>query len=174
MTTELKYKLLQYLQQRDRDGGFTMIEWTIILGILLLYWLYWIDSSFWLPGPHGPRQAEAKVFVGSVNRSQQAYYLENGEFASDLETLKAGIPSETDSYTYAITEGGEGSTQAGIEAVAQNDEVLSFAGLVFVDAETGDAQAVACQTTEASKEAPAIDAMLPEKAACGSEEAVME
>ncbi len=180
MRAELKYKSLKHLNLRNQDEGFTLPEFLLfigIIGILGPIWLFYYESYSFSHDAGKVRQSEAKIYVGSVNRSQQAYYAENGEFASDLETLKAGIPLETDSYTYTITEGGEGSFQVGIEAVANGDKregLLSYAGLVFIDGETGDTQAVACQTTEASQQAPVIDAMLPEEAACGSEDAVMK
>jgi len=48
------------------------------------------------------KQSEAKTYVGSLNRSQEAFYLEKQQFAPNLEMLATGIPSETANYSYTI------------------------------------------------------------------------
>jgi type IV pilus assembly protein PilA len=172
MKTEFKAKFLQHLQQRKQDEGFTLIELLVV--IIIIGILAAIALPSFLNQAAKARQSEAKTYVGSVNRSQQAYYVENSAFASDFETLKAGIPSETDSYDYAINDGGEGSTQAGIDAAAKTAELRSYSGLVFIDTETGQSQAVACQTSEASKTPVTPGAQTDDAQACGDEENVMQ
>lgn len=44
----------------------------------------------------------AKLYVGNMNRAQQAYYLEWDNFASELEDLGLDISAETDDYRYAV------------------------------------------------------------------------
>jgi type IV pilus assembly protein PilA len=51
------------------------------------------------------KQAEAKQNVGSLNRSQQAYFLEAGQFASTVADLGVGIKSQTVNYFYTIKSG---------------------------------------------------------------------
>jgi hypothetical protein len=48
------------------------------------------------------RQPEGLTYVGSMNRTQQAYYLEKNTFAKNLKELAAGIPEETTIYSYKI------------------------------------------------------------------------
>jgi type IV pilus assembly protein PilA len=52
------------------------------------------------------KQAEAKNNIGAVNRAQQAYFLENQQFAPTLSDLQAGIKSQTDNFAYSIKGGG--------------------------------------------------------------------
>lgn len=172
MKTEFKAKFLQHLQQRKQDEGFTLIELLVV--IIIIGILAAIALPSFLNQAAKARQSEAKTYVGSVNRSQQAYYVENSAFAPDFETLKAGIPSETDSYDYTINEGGEGSTQAGIDAAAKTAELRSYSGLVFIDTATGQSQAVSCQTSEASKTPVTPGADTDDEAACGGEDNVMQ
>ncbi len=46
------------------------------------------------------RQSEAKTYVGSLNRAQQAYFLEKSKWGQNIEVLGIGIQSETDNYRY--------------------------------------------------------------------------
>lgn len=48
------------------------------------------------------QEAEARQYVGSMNRAQQAFYLEHEYFSSDLSDLDLGIDSETENYNYTI------------------------------------------------------------------------
>jgi type IV pilus assembly protein PilA len=147
MKTEFKAKFLQHLQQRKQNEGFTLIELLVV--IIIIGILAAIALPSFLNQAAKARQSEAKTYVGSVNRAQQAYYVENSEFAPEFSTLKAGIPSATDSYNYKDNFQGS-KTEAQIPAVAQNAELRSYGGLTFIDTATGQSQAVACQTKTAS------------------------
>ncbi len=46
------------------------------------------------------RQSEAKTYVGSLNRAQQAYFIEKNKWGQNIEVLGIGINSETDNYRY--------------------------------------------------------------------------
>ena len=103
------------------------------------------------------RQSEAQTYVGSVNRAQQAYRLENTEFADAISKLGIGIPVETEFYHYgngtdSETLGEIPSGQIGnsVQAVAkQQDEALrGYLGVTFVATDQqGNATTVAglCQ-----------------------------
>ncbi|NJL85729.1 MAG: pesticin [Leptolyngbyaceae cyanobacterium SM1_1_3] len=45
------------------------------------------------------RQADAQSKIGVILRAQQAYYMENAQFANNLESLKIGIRESAD-YAY--------------------------------------------------------------------------
>lgn len=45
-------------------------------------------------------ESEAKTYLGSINRAQNAYHLEYGEFSNSIEDLGLGIETKTENYTY--------------------------------------------------------------------------
>jgi hypothetical protein len=67
------------------------------------------------------RQSEARTYIGSMNRSQQAFYLERQKFAPDMPTLNSGVPYETDNYSYSINSLDSSSTQN--TATPKNDDI---------------------------------------------------
>jgi type IV pilus assembly protein PilA len=56
------------------------------------------------------RQSEAKTYVGSMNRGQQAFYTENDAFTSSVDAMGVGIGTQTANYLYlAVAPGGTGT-----------------------------------------------------------------
>lgn len=53
-------------------------------------------------GCGGP-QSEAKTYIGSMNRAQQAYHLETNRFSSNIKLLGIGIKAETKHYSYIVS-----------------------------------------------------------------------
>ncbi|HBE16063.1 MAG TPA: general secretion pathway protein GspH [Cyanobacteria bacterium UBA11149] len=49
------------------------------------------------------KQSEAKQYVGSMNRAQQAYFLDNNTFTNDIPKLGLGIKTETNYYRYSTS-----------------------------------------------------------------------
>ena len=78
---------------------------TIVIGIL---------SAIALPSfvnqANKARQTEARTYIGSMNRAQQAKYMEQGNFTTDTRQLGLGIASETSDYIYRISEGSVGDS----------------------------------------------------------------
>lgn len=48
------------------------------------------------------RQFEGREYVGSMNRAQEAFYIENNQFTPDFNKLGLGLKQETENYTYSI------------------------------------------------------------------------
>ena len=101
MKSELKAKLLQHLISKKRDGGFTLIELLVV--IIIIGILASIALPSFLNQANKAKQSEAKTYVGSMNRAQQAYYLEKNAFAADITTLGLGVSSSTTNYKYSIS-----------------------------------------------------------------------
>ncbi len=166
MKTELKAKFLQHiLNKKNENEGFTLIELLVV--IIIIGILSAIALPSFLNQAAKAKQSEAKTYVGSVNRAQQSYRIENTSFASNIGALEIGIPTTTPHYNYAI--GGASSTSTLFTALAKDATSLkSFAGGVVILG-TGQTSAAACQTTGVSATAPAVTLSATAGGSCASE-----
>ncbi len=138
MKTELKAKFLQHLNQRRQDKGFTLIELLVV--IIIIGILSAIALPSFLNQANKAKQAEAKQYVGSMNRSQQAKFAENGSFVTDtVDALGMGIKTQTTNYNYKVA--GGGLTDARNLGEARNTSTLrSYAGANIVGGTGTDAK----------------------------------
>ncbi|MBD1913924.1 MULTISPECIES: type IV pilin-like G/H family protein [unclassified Leptolyngbya] len=129
MKTEFQAKFLQHLIQHPSERGFTLIELLVVIVIIGI--LSAIALPSFLNQANKARQSEAKTYVGSINRAQQAYYIEYGQFGASMASLDAGIDLETQNYEYTIN--GNRNGDAVIDAVARKEALKSYGGQVKVD-----------------------------------------
>ncbi|MEM9213092.1 MAG: type IV pilin-like G/H family protein [Cyanobacteria bacterium P01_F01_bin.150] len=81
------------------ERGFTLIELLVVIvigGILSA-----IALPTFLSQANKAKESEARVYVGSVNRAQQTYFMEQTAFSNDIDKLGLGISKTTENYTYA-------------------------------------------------------------------------
>jgi len=151
MKTEFKAKFLQHINKRRQDQGFTLIELLVV--IIIIGILSAIALPAFLSQANKAKQSEAKQYVASINKGQQAYYAENPAFATELSILGLGIKSQTTNYTYTIDAAGTGLASAlaspATSAVGTLKGYAGGVGVVTAGA-AGDAkttQSILCETT---------------------------
>lgn len=109
----------------------SLLRWTIYstlgFGILALGLPAFLNQTGGCAGK--ARNSEGKTYVGSMNRAQQAFWLEKSAFAKSIPALDLGISEETSNFKYEIQRLPLVSYQY---AIPKNDKVKSFVGAVFV------------------------------------------
>lgn len=154
MKTELKAKFLQHLNQKKHDdGGFTLIELLVV--IIIIGILSAIALPSFLNQANKAKQSEAKQYAGSMNRAQQAYYLEFSGFSDNIGSLGLGIPTESANYRYTITDNAS-ATGVTNEAISLKAALKSYVGGVqlgtVVQTSEATTLAILCEKETASNE----------------------
>jgi prepilin-type N-terminal cleavage/methylation domain-containing protein len=131
MKTELKVKFLQHLTQKKKDDeGFTLIELLVV--IIIIGVLSAIALPSFLNQAAKARAAEAKSNVGSMNRAQQAYFIEHEQFTTNVPDLVINLDMITNNFSYSASPGTDGITAAITNfGTSQHNDIKSYAGGVF-------------------------------------------
>lgn len=110
----------------------SLLRWSIysllgfgVVGLFLPTFLYQATGGC----ASKARSSEGKTYVGSMNRGQQAFWIENGNFGKSIPVLELGIQEETTNYKYEV----QGFKLVTYQyAIPKNDKAKSFVGAVFV------------------------------------------
>lgn len=109
----------------------------VVLGIMAA-----IALPAFLNQANKAKQVEAKTYVGSMLRGQQAYFIEQAEFAPTIDQLGLGLNTETGNYRYKLVPGDNASVF--VYAEPKDSMLRGFAGAVYA---VGDTPATATTYT---------------------------
>ena len=139
ITLKLRDRISSKTQNINNDQGFTLIELLVVIIIIGL--LAAIALPSFLGQTQKARFSEAKLYVGTMSRNQQAYYLEKGVFATDLSSLGMGGANSA-AYSYEIRTGSVTGTATPVQsnliisnvAVPKEEAFRAFVGVVALSA----------------------------------------
>lgn len=119
-------------------GGFGVVLTGILAAIALPSFLNQANQAI---------ESEARTYVGSMARGQQAYFLETQTFSPNIEDLGLGIDSQTTNYSYAMEVQPDGGGVI-ITADPIDKPVKSYIGAVFAAGESPDTATTYSQVCE--------------------------
>ncbi len=144
MKTEFKAKFLQHINKRRQEQGFTLIELLVV--IIIIGILSAIALPAFLNQANKAKQSEAKQYVASINKGQQAYFAENTSFGTSVEALGLGLKTQTTNYKYELP--APDADNANVTAVPTNTATLRAYGGSVSLVQAGEAkttQSVLCE-----------------------------
>ena len=102
-------------------------------GCLLLLMGIGVMGAIALASVNTPRpkvlESETKQYVGSMNRAQQAIFIEKSAFATSINALGLGIKTETTNYKYSVRAIKQTAFTYG---VSKKPQLKSYVGGAFV------------------------------------------
>jgi len=137
------------------DGGLTLVELIIVLMIIGI--LSAIALPSFLGCSNKAKQSEAKQYISSMNRAQQAYFADKGAFSNSLTALGLGIKTQTINYNYSAI---ATKTAAFSYGVSRSNNLRSYVGAVFLlpvsqaANDTKTTVSILCGTTSFGKTQP--------------------
>jgi type IV pilus assembly protein PilA len=144
--------------KKKNDGGFTLVELIIVLMIITI--LSAIALPSFLDCSLKARQSEAKQYLSSMNRAQQAYFAEKGAFSNSLTALGLGIKTQTTNYKYSISATKNAAFSYAVSS-HERKSLTSYVGAVFLVAVSPAANnekttvSILCEATSFGKTQPA-------------------
>lgn len=148
MKTEFKAKFLQHVAKKRKEEGFTLIELLVV--IIIIGILSAIALPSFLNQANKAKQSEAKQYLASINKGQQASYAESSTFVTNITAigeLGLGIKSQTNNYTYALSvnNSDKGGANSYTESAAAGLRI--YAGIVYLTDAAGalTSQTILCE-----------------------------
>lgn len=137
-------KLMQkwlLVKAKSSEDGFTLLE--LIVVVVMISILAAIAAPAFLSQSNRARQAEGISNVGSMNKAQQVYYLEQGRFAVDLTELNTGLPAATNNYNFVSVgvNSGVNSRAVSTAQLLRGSSLRGFVGVTqLIVGASGEAQ----------------------------------
>ena len=154
MKTEFKAKFLQHINKKRQDQGFTLIELLVV--IIIIGILSAIALPAFLNQANKAKQSEAKQYVASINKGQQAYYAENGKFTTSIPDLGLGLKTQTTNYTYKVTDNVANSAVNSNAQPTNTTSLRAYGGAVVL-VDSGEAKTTQTSICEAKGDAGAFN-----------------
>ena len=126
-----------------------------LIPFLFLALLVAIGLPSFLSGANKAKQAEAKYYIGAMNRSQQVHFLKKNKFASSISELQIVLKPETINYLYNVNVINPKQSVKST-AKAKISGIKSYTGAVFSQKIGADnlTIAAACETNQPSQIPP--------------------
>ena len=140
----------QPIKERE-SGGMTLPEIIIICFIVGI--LAQIALPSFLDCSLKARQSEGKQYVSSMNRAQQAYFVEKGAFSNSITAMGLGIKTQTTSYNYSISTTKNAAFSYALP-LSERKNLTSYVGAVFLGKEN-TTTAILCEAKSSGNTQPA-------------------
>ena len=120
------------LREKASQTASNSVSYSRLAGLALLQLLitgvFLALPSFLNPAGKA-KETEGKTYVGSMNRAQQAYFLEKSTFSDSFEDLGLGVAAQTKNFKYSTR-----ATESAVfnYGISQQKELISYVGGVFV------------------------------------------
>ncbi|HEY9616284.1 MAG TPA: type IV pilin-like G/H family protein [Microcoleaceae cyanobacterium] len=162
-------------------AGLTIGGSLLLLPTLPLFQINQLDMASRYNQP--ARASEGRQYIGSMNRAQQAYFLEKGLFASTIDRLELGIDTQTQDYAYSLNNTGKAVFHYG---VARQAGLRSYVGGVFliplrfkhpqfsplgtgrIEMTSAETRAIVCQSISPSQVPPVPPVLEDNEPKCGA------
>ena len=130
------------LNKNQQQQGFTIIE--LLIAMIIVGILAAIALPSILNQSAKAKQSEGKTYVSVINRAQQRYRMEEGNFATTSNELELDLPNITNNYIYTIS--GNNSEATVIANPIDDQSLKGYSGIVFIY--QNNLRNIICQTTE--------------------------
>lgn len=141
MRPELQAKLLQHLNKKKADKGFTLVELLVVIVIIGI--LTAIALPSFLNQTAKAKQSEAKQNVSTVIKAQQSLRTEQARFTTSLDDLALGTLStanaSTTNYDYSITSA-DPTIDTTVQAQSKDIALRSYNGATVVASDPNTSQ----------------------------------
>lgn len=133
-------------------SGLTLIEVLVVMVIAGI--LAAISFPAFLSRANAAKQVEAKTLVSSLNRAQVAYYMENGKFSEQIESLVKVHNSHNYEYDIRVDAGNPYVNHYARPRHSQLKAYVGMTAVIQMPSQEVTAQSVICESDSFVPQAP--------------------